>query len=87
MNSTSLPTWSIETQQVLVIQPSLAALETVFSLLKNSFGNQQLTSLEDYVETSLMLQYNHHWSIFIVYVLCGFVNPMIIHFNFCHMNI
>ena len=58
MNATSLPTWSSTTQQVLLIQPSSAASERVFSLLKNSFGDQQLAALEDYVETSLILQYN-----------------------------
>lgn len=48
------------TQQVLLIQPSSAVLEKVFSLLKNSFGDEQLTSQEEYVETSLTFQYNIH---------------------------
>ena len=33
--------------------------ERVFSLLNNSFNSQQCSSLEDYIEASLMLQYNH----------------------------
>ena len=32
--------------------------ERVFSLLNNSFKEQQYSSLEDYIETSIMLQYN-----------------------------
>ena len=51
-NATSLLTWSSTTPQVLLIQPSSAASKRVFSLLKNSFGDQQLASLEDYVETT-----------------------------------
>ena len=37
------------------MQPSS---EAVFSLLEYSFNNRQNSSLEDYIETSLMLQYN-----------------------------
>ena len=42
----------------LLVQPSSAAAERVFSLLQNSFSQRQSSSLEDYIETSLMLQYN-----------------------------
>ena len=41
----------------LLIQPSSAAAERVFSLL-NSFKENQARALEDYIETSIMLQYN-----------------------------
>jgi len=40
------------------VVPSSAVAEHVFSFLKNSFGDQQLHALEDYIETSLMIQYN-----------------------------
>ena len=43
---------------VLFVQPSLASAERAFSLLKNSFNEQQMNSLEDYLEASLMLQFN-----------------------------
>ena len=43
---------------VLLFQPSSAAAERVFSLLQNSFQEQQFSALEDYIETSIMLQYN-----------------------------
>ena len=53
-----LPRWSNACKQVLLIQPSSAAAERVFSLLNNSFNERQNSSLEDYIETSIMLQYN-----------------------------
>ena len=37
-------------------RPSSAAAERVFSLLQNSFQEQQFSALEDYIETSIMLQ-------------------------------
>jgi len=40
------------------VQPSSASSERVFSLFNNSFGPQQNSALQDYIETSLMLQYN-----------------------------
>ena len=45
--------------RVLLLQPSSAAAERVFSLLANSFSEQQTRALEDYVQTSVMLQYNY----------------------------
>ena len=55
---TELPTWVSAFRQVLLIQPSSAAAERVFSLLTNSFGANQDLALQDYIESSLMLQYN-----------------------------
>lgn len=54
----SLPHWADAAQKVSLVQPSSAAAERVFSLLKNSFSDRQLHSLQDYIEASLMLQYN-----------------------------
>ena len=56
--SVDLPHWSVLARQVLLVQPSSAAAERVFSLLSNSFNEQQLNALEDYIEASIMLQYN-----------------------------
>ncbi len=53
-----LPFWSSACKSILLLQPSSAAAERVFSLLNNSFKEQQYSSLEDYIETSIMLQYN-----------------------------
>ena len=57
-NAVALPKWSESARTVMLLQPSSAAAERVFSLLNNSFGTQQLSSLEDYLEVSLMLQHN-----------------------------
>ena len=52
-HETELPHWS----KVLLVQPSSAAAKRVFSLLSNSFTEQQMSSLEDYnIETSIMIQ-------------------------------
>ena len=58
-HTVNLPHWSSAAADVLLVQPSSAAAEHVFSLLKATFGPQQDTTLNDYIQTSLMLQYNH----------------------------
>ena len=58
INMNYLPKWVSALQKVLLIQPSSAASERVFTLLKASFAEQQDCSLQDYVESSIMLQYN-----------------------------
>ena len=60
-NNKQLPVWAAAFRKVLLVQPSSAAAsERVFSLLNASFNDQQDHSLHDYIETSLMLQYNRH---------------------------
>ena len=49
--------WAKACSLVLLVQPSSTAAERVFSLLSNSFSSRQESSLEDYVELSVMLQY------------------------------
>ena len=58
-NKQDLPHWSSVAQKFLLLQPSSAAAERVFSILSSSFSDQQQNSLEDYVEASVMLQCNH----------------------------
>ena len=53
-----LPNWSCAARQVLLVQPSSTASEQIFSLLRNSFGERQHSTLQDYIEAFLMLQYN-----------------------------
>ncbi len=43
----------------MLVQPSSAVAERVFSILSNSFTDTQRSSLEDYIETSIMMQYNN----------------------------
>ena len=58
-NSGDLPHWSDAAKKILLIQPSSAAAERIFSLLNSTFSDQQENSLQDYIEASLMLQYNN----------------------------
>ena len=58
-NETVLPNWGGAAKKALLVQPSSAASERVFSLLNNTFGKKQNNSLEDYVESCIMLQYNN----------------------------
>ena len=58
MHLEQLPHWANAYKNVILVQPSSAAAERVFSLLTNSFGQQQTSSLEDYISVSVMLQYN-----------------------------
>ncbi len=53
-----LPAFSSAFEKILLIQPSSAAAERVFSLLQASFDHLQEDALEDYLEASIMLQYN-----------------------------
>ena len=43
---------------VAKISPDSASCERVFALLKNLFNEQQMSSLADYVQAALMLNYN-----------------------------
>ena len=55
----TLPHWSSLVRALLLIQPSSAFAERAFSLLANAFSSQQESSLQDYFEASVMLQYNN----------------------------
>ena len=54
----ALPNWSAAVKKILLVQPSSASAERVFSLLQNAFSKQQEAALEETVETSVMLRYN-----------------------------
>ena len=54
----TLPHWFASVRKIILIQPSSAAAERVFSLMKASFNRSQDRALQDYIEASLMLQYN-----------------------------
>ena len=59
-HSDNLPNWSSAVMKVLLVQPSSAAAdhERVFSLLNASFDDLQDHALVDYLQASVMLQYN-----------------------------
>ena len=52
------PCWQSAVKQLLLVQPSSAAAEKVFSILNSCFGDDQVSSLEDYIESAVMLRYN-----------------------------
>lgn len=54
-HATELPKWADAFRYIVLVQPSSAAAERVFSI---QFTAQQQSSLDDYVELSVMLQYN-----------------------------
>lgn len=54
----ALPKWGEAASQALLCQPSSATAERVFSVMNSCFGDQQLSSLEDYLEVSVIMQYN-----------------------------
>ena len=58
-HSDTLPHWPGVVKKLLVIQPSSASAERVFSLLKNAFNDQQDNALKDYLEASVMIRYNN----------------------------
>ena len=54
----SLPAWSALAADVFLVVPSSCAVERVFSVMRDAFDKQQRSAREDYMETSVMLQYN-----------------------------
>ena len=50
--------WSEAARIIFAISPNSASCERVFALLKNMFGEQQVSSLADYIQAALMLAYN-----------------------------
>ena len=55
---TEVPGWSAAVSKLLVVQPSSAASERVFSLMNTFFNKQQEHTLESTIETALMLRFN-----------------------------
>jgi hAT family protein len=60
--SGDLPAWSAACRVIILYQPSSAAAERVFSMLRKGINENQLSSLEDYQTCSIMLGYNHRTS-------------------------
>ena len=57
-NEEQLPRWASTVKQFLLVQPSSATAERVFSILKASFNEQRNCALVDYLQASVMSQYN-----------------------------
>jgi hypothetical protein len=58
-NGHAIPAWTVACRQMILVQPSSAAVERVFSMLNASIGDDQRSMLGDAIEASLMLQYNY----------------------------
>jgi hypothetical protein len=54
------PAWVELARDLCTVGPSSAAAERVFSTMRRTFGDFQHGALEDYLETSLMLQTNEY---------------------------
>ena len=57
-HSYAFPQWALAARIVFAISPNSASCERVFSLLKQMFGEQQITTLADAIRAALMLRYN-----------------------------
>ena len=44
--------------EIVRVPSTSASSERVFALLKNMFGDQQIRSMCDYIESALMLRFN-----------------------------
>ena len=57
-NGSGFKEWALAARIVFAISPNSASCERVFSLLKLMFGDQQLSSLADFLRAAIMLRYN-----------------------------
>ena len=57
-NEAKLPFWSAAAKLILLMQPSSASSERVFSILMTAFRHLQDLALQDYIVCSFMLQFN-----------------------------
>ena len=57
-NGNGFPTWALAMQIIGSFTPNSAAAERVFSMLKQMFGDQQMSALTDMIQAALMLKYN-----------------------------
>ena len=58
MNGKSFPAWAEAAQVAFAISPNSAASERIFAMVKNMFGDEQMSSLADMIQAALMLRYN-----------------------------
>ena len=54
--SDNLPHWSSAVMKVLLVQPSSAAAERVFSILNSSFNDSQEHALADYLQACVLVE-------------------------------
>jgi len=60
LENPKIPTWRFCFRRLLLLQPSAACVERLWSLFSILFADREVTdALMDYIETALMLNYNH----------------------------
>ena len=57
-NGSSFSAWALAARIVFAISPNSGSCERVFALLRNLFGEEQMSALADYVQAALMLNYH-----------------------------
>ena len=57
-NGKTFPAWALAARIVFALSPNSASCERVFALLRRLFGEEQFSALRDYLQSSLMLNYN-----------------------------
>ena len=57
-HGSKFPAWAEAARIVVAFTPNSAAAERVFSMIKAMFGDQQLESMSDYIQTAIMLRAN-----------------------------
>ena len=57
-NGSSFPAWALAARITFAISPNSASCERVFALVKNLFGDQQLSAPKDYIQAVLKLNYH-----------------------------
>ena len=57
-NGNSFPAWALAARITFAISPNSASCERVFALVKNLFGDEQLSALKDYLQAALKLNYH-----------------------------
>ena len=57
-HASTIPAWARAAQIVFTFLPNSAMSERVFALVKSMFGDEQLSTLSDCIQASLMLRDN-----------------------------
>ena len=76
-HETEIPAWAQACKLILLVQPSSASAERVFSILQNSFTHQQHSFLEDYISVSCMLQFIMNVEVRIILGIIGQLESII----------
>ena len=55
-NGNAFPAWALAARIVFAMSPNSASCERVFALLKNLFGDEQMSALSDYLRAALIVE-------------------------------